>query len=165
MTNQELIMTYYWRISDIWKRLCEEHATLYELTLQEYNYLLESDVDSIEEVVELKNQAINTIASLDKMRSDVILEMNNQFQDINIGSVSDLINFLKVFENKLETPHLERFNNYLIDIIERIQDQNKKNQVFINKTLLSLKSIREDAIGKKNYSTYNSKGSTTNAGP
>jgi flagellar biosynthesis/type III secretory pathway chaperone len=72
---------------------------------------------------------------------------------------------MKVIENKMQTPHLEKFNSYLIDTIEKIQEQNKKNQIFINKTLLSLKTIREEAMGRKNYSTYNSKGSTKQLSP
>lgn len=163
--NQDQIMTFYWRVCDLWKRFCEEHATLYELTLREYTYLLESNVDAIEGVVENKTLVIEAIALLDDIRSEIIRDLNFQLNDSSITSVSELINFMKVFENKLETPHLEKFNDYLIDTIMKIQAQNKKNQIFINKTLLSLKTIREETMGTKNYSTYNSKGSTKHTSP
>ena len=51
-----------------------------------------------------------------------------------------------------------RFNALLIDIITKIQVQNKNNQLFINRSLLNLKSIREDALGQKSYSTYTATG-------
>jgi flagellar biosynthesis/type III secretory pathway chaperone len=66
---------------------------------------------------------------------------------------------MQAYEVEKNQKHLFRFNALLIDIIEKIQTQNKRNQLFINKALLSLKQIRIEATGKKNYSLYTSKGS------
>jgi flagellar biosynthesis/type III secretory pathway chaperone len=65
---------------------------------------------------------------------------------------------MNFFEKQNNTQHLYRFNALLIDVIEKIQTQNKKNQVFLNKAINSLKEIREEALGVKNYNTYNKKG-------
>jgi flagellar biosynthesis/type III secretory pathway chaperone len=62
------------------------------------------------------------------------------------------------YEAETNEKHLYRFNELLIDVIEKIQTQNKKNQLFINKAILSLREIREDAGGVKKYNTYSAKG-------
>ena len=64
---------------------------------------------------------------------------------------------------ELKEKHLFRFNALLIDLIEKIQNQNKRNQLFINKALHSLKEIRQDVLGKKSYSTYTSRGSAVSS--
>ena len=65
---------------------------------------------------------------------------------------------MRFYEDQNNTKHLYRFNELLIDVIEKIQEQNKKNQVFLNKAINNLREIREEAMGVKNYSTYNQKG-------
>ena len=82
------------------------------------------------------------------------LEKNNQKV---VNNVSELISLMNLFEETNKNYHLKRFNTLLIDIIEKLQDQNK-NQMFLNKAIHNLKEIREEAMGVKNYSTYNKQG-------
>ena len=58
--------------------------------------------------------------------------------------------------------YLNNFNSLLIDIIQKIQKQNKKNQIFINKAIISLKEIKGSVDGGKNFNTYTQEGLTTN---
>ena len=152
---------HYFRVTDLWKKLCESHQRLLELTFDEYSLLLGSQIDELEEKIQEKNELISVIGELDQERKEAISELNKDLKRNNlstVNSVSELIACMKNFEEQREQRHLQRFNALLIDIIEKIQLQNKKNQLFINKALMSLREIREDALGKKNYSTYNSKG-------
>jgi flagellar biosynthesis/type III secretory pathway chaperone len=55
-------------------------------------------------------------------------------------------------------------NSLLIDIIHRIQEQNKKNQMFLNKAMLSLREIKQGFTGKKTYTTYGADGMTRAVG-
>jgi flagellar biosynthesis/type III secretory pathway chaperone len=158
MMNDKLAILYF-QVTDLWKRLCEEHNELFNVTCDEYSLLLKSELDLLEEKLVEKNQIIARISALENIRRDVIAELNSLLPEKNVDSVSKLLEVMKAYEVEKNQKHLFRFNALLIDIIEKIQAQNKRNQLFINKALLSLKQIRIEASGKKNYSTYTSKGS------
>ena len=158
--NIERLKLYYFRVTDIWKRFCEEHTLLFNLTCDEYSALLKSDFDETERLTNAKEKVIVRIKALEEVRSNVLRDINNsELVEDRIESISELIELMKNYEAETNEKHLYRFNELLIDIIEKIQTQNKKNQLFINKAILSLREIREDAAGGgKKYSTYSAKG-------
>jgi len=153
------LAVFYFQVTDLWKRLCEEHNDLFNVTCDEYSLLLSSELDKLEEKLIEKNQIITRISALEGIRREIISEINDLFPEKSIDSVTKLLDIMKNYEVENNQKHLFRFNALLIDIIEKIQAQNKRNQLFINKALISLKQIRIEATGKKNYSTYTSKGS------
>lgn len=160
--NDKLAILYF-EVTDLWKRLCEEHNMLFNVTCDEYSLLLNSDLDLLEEKLQEKNEIILRIGALESIRRDLIVELSETMPGKEIDSVSKLIEVMRAYEVEQNQKHLFRFNALLIDIIEKIQAQNKRNQLFINKALLSLKQIRIEATGKKNYSTYTSKGSAVSS--
>jgi flagellar biosynthesis/type III secretory pathway chaperone len=160
--NDKLSILYF-QVTDLWKRLCEEHNSLFNLTCDEYSLLLQSDLDSLDEKIAEKNEVIKTINSLELVRRDVIKELNDLYPEQNIDSVSKLLSFMQKYEVEKNQKHLFRFNALLVDIIEKIQTQNKRNQLFINKALLSLKQMRIEASGQKNYSVYTAKGAAVSS--
>ncbi len=159
MNQQTKMEIIYFQVADLWKRLCERHTDLLDYTCDEYSLLLQSKIEEIEELLTKKQSLIDEILQLENLRKNIIDDLNSSFA-LNINNVSDLIKVMREHESKNNQQHLYRFNELLIDLIQKIQSQNKKNQMFINRALLSLKEIREDAIGTKGYSTYNSQGST-----
>lgn len=164
MSNGKELHTIYFEVTDIWKRFCEEHTLLLDKTFEEYSYLLSSDIDSIESLLAEKNEVVKRINFLEKARERVITKLNDYLKEngqAEIESVSELISVMSDFEQVNNNRHLYRFNSLLIDIIEKIQAQNKKNQLFLNKAINNLRDIREEALGVKNYSTYNQKGFST----
>jgi flagellar biosynthesis/type III secretory pathway chaperone len=156
--NDKLAILYF-EVTDLWKRFCEEHNDLFNVTCDEYSLLLSSQLDLLEEKLIEKNEIISRIGVLENIRRDLIVELNSIMVGTEINSVSELIEVMRTYEVEKNQKHLFRFNALLIDIIEKIQTQNKRNQLFINKALISLKQIRIEATGKKNYSTYTSRGS------
>ena len=162
MMNDKLAILYF-QVTDLWKRLCEEHNELFNVTCDEYSLLLKSELDLLEEKLVEKNQIIARINTLENIRRDIIAELNKLLPEQEIDSVSKLLDVMRAYEVEKNQKHLFRFNALLIDIIEKIQAQNKRNQLFINKALLSLKQIRVEASGKKNFSTYTSKGSAVSS--
>ncbi len=151
----------YFQVTDIWRRFCETHTELLDKTFEEYALLLSSDIEALEEVLSQKQEIIKRINFLEAARERVITSLNVFLSDNNqkeVDSVSELIEVMQIFENENNSKHLYRFNMLLIDVIEKIQDQNKKNQVFLNKAINSLREIREEAMGVKSYATYNQKG-------
>jgi len=150
---------FYFEVTDLWKRLCEEHNVLFNITCDEYSLLLRSELSDLEDKLVEKNNVISRINILEGIRREIIQELNLLFPEIEIDSVSKLIEIMRNYEVENQQKHLFRFNALLIDIIEKVQAQNKRNQLFINKALLSLKQIRIEATGKKNFSTYTAKGS------
>jgi flagellar biosynthesis/type III secretory pathway chaperone len=154
---------FYFETTDLWKRLCEEHVILFDLTCDEYSLLLSSDLVALEEKLVEKNLTIKKINQLEQVRRDLISDINSFLPDQNIESVSVLLALMNQYHVETKEKHLFRFNALLIDLIEKIQNQNKRNQLFINKALHSLKQIRQDVLGKKSYSTYSSRGSTVSS--
>lgn len=149
----------YFQITDLWRRLCEEHSLLFDQTCDEYAILLKSDLDQLEEKIVEKEETIERIGRLEKMRSEIVDDIKKTSQK-ELSSISALIDYMSDLSFEREQKHLQRFNALLIDIIAKIQNQNKKNQMFINKAILSLQDLRQEALGKKNYNTYNNKGAT-----
>ena len=156
--NDKLAILYF-EVTDLWKRLCEEHNELFNITCDEYSLLLNSELSLLEDKLTEKNITILKISALETIRRELIKELNSLLPEKEVTSVSELLEVMRAYEVENQQKHLFRFNALLIDIIEKIQAQNKRNQLFINKALLSLKQIRIEATGKKNYSTYSAKGS------
>jgi len=161
-TDKERLELYYFQIIDLWKRFCEYHSKLYDLTTEEYSHLLSSDITSLEEVIKEKEDLINQIGSLEGIRQDLIDQINSKYTTNNkINSIADLLIFMQVLEEKQEEKFLEKYNLLLIDIISNIQEQNKTNQLFLNKAIHSLQELREDMTGTTSYKTYDSQGQST----
>lgn len=155
-THKSEFITEYFRITDLWKRLCELHNDLFDLTAEEYSHLLSSDFDEIERVTNEKNELIQEIANIDKIRQDLIQDLRSQ--GAVVDDASQLVNYFQDCPPEKTGKHLWRFNQLLVDIIQKIQDQNKKNQLFINKAIISLRDIRHGALGEEKHYVYNAKG-------
>lgn len=163
-SSSQRLQVFYFLVTDIWRRFCEEHTDLLDRTFEEYALLLKSDVEKLEDVLKEKQEIIKRINFLEEARSRVIIDLNLLLKENNqkeVESVSELISVMQSFEEQNDTRHLFRFNQLLIDVIEKIQEQNKKNQLFLNKAINNLREIREEAMGVKSYSTYNKKGFST----
>lgn len=148
---------FYFQVTDVWKRLCEEHQDLLGHTCEEYSYLLKSDIQAVEKNLELKDATIKNITQIDHVRQKIITRLEEKMER-KIQNVSELLNIMFDFELEREQKHLRRFNALLIDIIEKIQAQNLKNKKFLNKALISLDEIRNEAMGTKNFSSYGPNG-------
>jgi len=142
----------YFQITDLWKRFCEEHQVLFDLTMDEYQALLKSDIDQVDELVAQKKQIMQKIALLEQARQTLMQEVSQQVGH-PITKASELLAVMEVYEQENHQNYLQRFNNLLIDIIEKIQQQNHKNQIFINKAISSLNEIRESTSGRR-FKTY-----------
>ena len=157
MNNFDTLESCYHQAVELWKRFCIEHTALLDATFDEYSLLLSSDIDNLENKIVEKNKIIEKIYLLENERQKLV-ELVSQVQGEKVGSMASLIQVLKKHENNSKDAHLEKFNNLLIDIIEKIKEQNKKNQLFVNKAISSLNEMRNGIVGEKFYSTYNSKG-------
>jgi flagellar biosynthesis/type III secretory pathway chaperone len=152
----------YFQITDVWKRFCELHFDLFNLTCDEYAYLLQSNLEQIDKAISRKESIIKEITFSDTKRQELITQINQTLSsEEKIHKVKDLLSFGLTIENNLAQNHLSKYNHLLIDLIEKIQAQNKRNQLFLNKAIISLREIRQDASGNKNYNVYNGKGALT----
>ena len=154
----------YWKVTDLWKDFCEEHNNLLNKTWIEYSFLLSSNIDKIEECLKDKTEILKTIQKLENVRSELMKEINKLFGEDKIKNVNDLIKMMEQLEIEKEQKHLFRFNELLLNLIDDIQIQNKKNQLFINKALRSLQFIREGVSQQKKYSGYNAQGTFSQVG-
>ncbi|MBF0206317.1 MAG: flagellar protein FlgN [Oligoflexia bacterium] len=155
------LQEFYVRLVALWRSFCERHTELFSVTCDEYSLLLTSEVDALESLLAKKDELIFAIGDLDQKRRGVIAEinlMNSSLGTTNIKNVSDLIQIMKEYEENSGENYLSKYNSLLIDIIEKIQNQNKKNQIFLNRSIISLREVREGILGRKSYSTYNSQG-------
>ena len=141
--------TYYFQVVDLWSRLCEEHTKLFEATCAEYAELLENNINKLESLLKEKESIISQINFLDGLRTQIIKKIETETNQ-KVDSIGNLISLMTEFE--------EHNNQILIDIIEKIQAQNKKNQMFINKAALALQEIKDEVLGQKTYSTYTNRG-------
>jgi len=162
MNGKDAKYIQYFQIVDIWNRLCDEHSVLFDQTCKEYSLLLENNINDLENVVADKNATIKRIGMIEQLRQNVIDSINILLADEKkIGSIRELIAYMEQLDEEKTGKHLFRFNVILIDIIEKIQAQNKRNQLFIIKANETLKDLRNGLSGNNKYCVYTARGSKT----
>lgn len=159
--KQDEVKLYYHQVLTTWEGFCVLHRELYELTCDEYLTLLASDIDKLEEMLPLKEEIIKKIGELERERSILIDTINTtKIFSNKITKSSELIDAFAAEDNLNSLPALKNLNALLIDIIERIQLQNKKNQIFLNKAMISLRDLKQGFGNNKAFTTYGADGMT-----
>ena len=158
MSNELKLKFKHNELVDIWSTFCDQHRELYELTTLEYSALLESRIEDLEDIISRKEVIISQISTLEDTRQEIVESMSELTSE-NIEKLTDLFPIIKKY-NLDPANTIEKYNLLLLDIIDKIQDQNKKNQIFLNRAILSLQDLRNQFQGKKNFKTYNNKGNT-----
>jgi flagellar biosynthesis/type III secretory pathway chaperone len=152
---------YYQRAIGVWEGFCELHKELYDLTCDEYLTLLESDIEKLEKMLPLKEEIISRIGELEKERTELIDTLNSTaLFTTKITRAGELLTAFSSLDQAAGIPALKNLNALLIDIIQKIQEQNKKNQMFLNKAMISLREVKQGFTGKKQYTTYGADGQT-----
>lgn len=159
--NQMILRLKISELNSIWQEYCESHSSLYELTCDEYMHLLASDIELLEETLENKSAKIEYIKTLEVKRAEVLEELNVLAEGKELTKISDVIKLAKSLDDQTEAKRLDSFNLLLLDIIEKIQEQNKLNQLFLNKAILSLRDLKESFSGRKTFKTYGANGVTS----
>ncbi len=155
---------YYQSVLTVWEGFCRQHKDLYDLTCDEYLTLLASDIDKLETMIPVKEEIIAKISELENDRSSLIEKLNETGLFANrIVRAGDLLDAFIEVDQANGIPALKNLNALLIDMVLKIQDQNKKNQMFLNKAMLSLREVKQGFSGKKTYSTYGADGLTRSA--
>jgi flagellar biosynthesis/type III secretory pathway chaperone len=149
--------TYTLHFIEIWKDFCDLHQNLYELTMQEYQLLLDSDLESLDGQLEHKVFTIDKINQLELKRNLLIDDLLGKLK-LSKTDVKKVGQLLLALEETEDYSLLNKYNNYLIEVIEKIQTQNKKNKLFLNKAIHNLNQIKKDFSGKPCVETYNSHG-------
>lgn len=152
---------YFQQVVAVWEGFCVLHKELYDLTCDEYLTLLASDIDKLETMLPVKDEIISKIGELEKERGQLIEQLNDTgLFATKILKAGDLLSAFAEIDQKSAIPALRNLNSLLIDIVTKIQDQNKKNQQFLNKAMLSLREVKQGFTGKKTFSTYGADGLT-----
>lgn len=161
MNAQSLILNLQFQeIINLWKEFCSLHTELYEQTCEEYKYMISSDIELLEKTVDEKKLLIESINELDLQRQLLLAQINDSIKDNEINKASDLISYMKKNELTNFSEQLDGYNSLLISIVEKIQDQNKTNQIFLNRAIISLQELKQNFQGKKTFKTYNFRGTT-----
>ena len=162
LTEKQL---FHQRVIHVWEGFCQLHKELYDLTCDEYLTLLASDVDKLEGMLPLKEEIIVKISDLESVRAELIEQINQSKLFSNkITRSGELLEAFSGIDQQSAIFALKNLNALLIDIIQKIQEQNKKNQLFLNKAMLSLREIKQGFTGKKAYTTYGADGMTRASG-
>lgn len=152
---------YYQHVLSVWEGFCQLHKELYDLTCDEYLTLLASDIEKLESMLPVKEEIISKIGDLEKDRSELIEKLNESGLFAHkITRAHELLASFADLDQQAAIPALKNLNGLLIDIVSKIQDQNKKNQLFLNKAMISIREIKQGFTGKKNYTTYGADGMT-----
>jgi uncharacterized coiled-coil protein SlyX len=108
---------FYFEVTDLWKRLCEEHMELFNLTCDEYSLLLSSKLEELEEKLVEKNKTIKKINHLEKIRRNLISDLNEFLTEQKVDSVSALLAVMNQYEVELKEKHLFRFKTNAINYL------------------------------------------------
>jgi flagellar biosynthesis/type III secretory pathway chaperone len=159
--NQDEKTLYYHQAISIWEQFCVLHNELFDLTCREYLVLLESNIEMLESMLLIKEDIIRQIGMIETDRSKLIHRLNESgMTTTQITRAADLIDSFHDIEQASGVHALKNLNSLLIEIITKLQEQNKKNQIFLNKAMISVKEMRQGFSGKKQFSTYGADGQT-----
>lgn len=159
MDSLNMKKLHYLNVLSVWEGFCQLHKELYDLSCEEYLTLLASDIDKLEEMLPLKEEIIARISELEKERAELIEKLNSSgIYNTKIIKAADLLTAFSEIDAANGIPALRNLNSLLIDIIQKIQEQNKKNQVFLNKAMRSLRDLQQGFTGKKTFTTYGADG-------
>jgi flagellar biosynthesis/type III secretory pathway chaperone len=152
---------YHQQAVIIWEGFCRLHQQLLDMTNEEYLALLDSDIDKLEVMLPMKDEIIKAIGEIEQERIQLIEQINKKgLLGHSISKATQLIEAFEDVEKLSGVAILSNLNALLIEVIERIQEQNKKNQLFLNKAMLSLRELKEGFSGKKTFITYGADGLT-----
>jgi flagellar biosynthesis/type III secretory pathway chaperone len=159
--KDELLKLRFDQFCNIWQSLCQLHTDLFDLSCDEYVHLLASNIEGLDETVVQKNELLEKIDALDLERSLLLEKLNKEeLLDSPVDKASVLIKEFFTKKEIIKADQLEKLNLLLIDIIENIQKQNKKNQLFLNKAMMSLNDLKDSFTGQKTITTYGPQGKT-----
>lgn len=160
-SNASAKKLHYQSVLTVWEGFCQLHKELYDLSCEEYLTLLASDIEKLEDMLPLKEEIISRISALEKERAELIEKLNASGLFSNrILKAGDLLTSFSDIDQANGIPALKNLNSLLIDIIQKIQEQNKKNQMFLNRAMRSLSEVKQGFGGKKVYTTYGADGMT-----
>ena len=145
----------------IWQDFCVLHEELYQVTCCEYQLLLEGPAKSLTSHLERKIAIINSIKEVESARMNLIDDLNCQEEGIGMGikTIRDLLTYLEqVAASNGNRQRLESYNEQLLNIIEKLRQQNSKNRNFLNKAMYNLRNIREEILGSDPLFVYDSRG-------
>lgn len=153
---------YYQSAIHVWESFCQLHKDLFDLSCDEYLTLLASDIDKLETMLPVKEEIIAKIGELEKDRAELIEKINaSEYFDVDVKRAGDLLTAFADLESQTGISALRNLNSLLIDMIQKIQEQNKKNQMFLNRAMRSINELKAGfSGGKKVYTTYGADGMT-----
>lgn len=150
----------YMEFTELWKALCDSHNRLYQLTCDEYLALLNSDIDKVHHLLNLKEQLMKEIEHLDADRTNLVNKVAVQ-TNIPLESLQKFKTVYDYLRDELSLDNqnpLIKYHQLMIDLVEKTQDQNKKNRFFLNKALNSIQELRKDLNGNIKVNNYSRTG-------
>jgi len=157
MENTKAIFLCH-ELVQIWQDYAKSHSDLLELTIDEYHLLLNNQIDEIENKIQAKEKVIGEIKIFDEERKKIVQEICQLFPQLDVKiKFATLVEFIEFQIDENAGITLGKLNNILLELISQLQAQNKKNQIFLNKSLHSIAEIKKEFSGKK-YSNYSAKG-------
>lgn len=150
----------YLQFTDLWKLLCEMHNELFQITCDEYLALLNSNIDQVNKLLSIKENLMLKIDSLEQERlslvNKVALQANVPIESLQ--KFKSVYDYLREELNLNDQNPLIKFHELMVDLVEKTQDQNKKNRFFLNKALNSIQQLRKELNGNIKINNYSRTG-------
>lgn len=157
--NQELSF-YYQQFTDLWKTLCSAQNELYQITCEEYLALLNSDIARVNKLISLKEEIIKHIDIIEEDRK-LLVQQIAQSQGLEVNALLKFKTIYRILSDALnldENNTLLKYHTLIVELIEKTQEQNKKNRLFLNKALASIQEIKKELTGNVKVANYSRTG-------
>ena len=142
-------------ITDILKREVRSFNAILELLIREEKCLIECDTEALSEVLEKQEDVFNSIACLERSRTDVLSKIAEETGDdpglITISGLSEKIDG-PVRRELIETGHV------LMRLNEEIQRKKSTNTMLINQSIMLVESDLRLIVGAINRAQDNEAG-------
>ncbi len=154
------VQLLYLEFTDLWKSLCDVHNQLYQFTCEEYLALLNSNIDRVHTLLENKELVMKSIDELEGERLALVHRVADhaQLSLTHFAKFKEVYAFFKEQINLTDYNPLLKYHTLMIDLIEKTQEQNKKNRIFLNKALHSIQELRNDLNGNTKVNNYSRTG-------
>jgi flagellar biosynthesis/type III secretory pathway chaperone len=156
------------QLVDVMKEQTERHTELHGLSLEEKDAIIQNDIDTLQNLVNLKNMVISQNNRLEKQRislvKDIAEVMGHKSDDL---SLADVIEILK--DQPAEQEKLRESGTTLREAVEKLKEINDLNKSLLESSIefveYSLNALRSTiAPEPPEYPTSTPKGGSDGAG-
>lgn len=146
------------KLTDIVAKEVQQFELFLRLLTEQQDYLIENDLDNINQVVKAQEEAILSLRELEKSRTRIVNEISGQME-----SGSENLTLSRIVESLPEpqAEKLEKMQKTLLDLHKKVSKAKSRNEFLIRKSMEyidgTFRLLSSNGVSLPTYAEKNSK--------